>query len=293
MTNLQEEGNPFAEMKQDGRMYRIKDCLLLIFLFLLVLGPTSAKASFIRLETQINSTYDGKRFKVGVEVTNRGDEPAYNVQVNGEVNGQMLTTPAKDSLGVNEKYSTDAVLDTNLAKNGKYPVIVKVDYTDANQYPFSAISINHVVYGKNVTSQMFGIFKNIEISSEGILNLSLKSLSEQEEKVTVRLILPRELSSPNLSKTISLKAKSEDKVNFEVKNFSALPGSVYSVYAIMEYDEGDTHYSSSVGGNISIQKEGGFVKSNRTLLIGIAVILVVLFAYLNLKSLRSRKAGKV
>jgi CARDB len=270
--------------------YRIKDALLLLIFFLLTLGPTSAKASFITLETQTSPTYDGKRFKMGVDVTNKGDEPAYNVQVNADINGRLVTTPAKDILQINKKDSVELAANMTLEKEGKYPVIVNVDYTDANQYPFTAISITQFVYGKSLPSEIFGTLQNIEISTKGNLNLSLKNLSDQEKKLTVRLIIPRELSSPSLSKTISLKAKSEEKVDFEVKNFSALPGSSYTIFALMEYDEGNLHYSASAGGNIKIKKEEGFVKSNQRLLIAVAIVLVVLFVYFNLRAFWTRRS---
>lgn len=265
--------------------------LLLIFLiFLLDLGLVPAEASFISLETHTSPTFDGKRFKMTVDVTNNGDEAAYNVQISAEINGRMITTPAKEVLEVKAKHSVEVAADLALEKAGRYPVIVNVDYADANQYPFSAISITHFVYRENLPSQVFGTLQNIEISTKGSLSLSLKNLGDKDKAVTVRLVLPKELSSPGLSKAISLRAKSEEKVRFEAKNFSALAGSTYSIFAIMGYGEGDLHYSASVGGNIKITKEEGFVRSNQRFLIGIAVVLVVVFIYFNLRAYWVRRS---
>jgi len=265
--------------------------LLLILLFYLsVLSPTSAKASFITLETKPSSSFDGKRFKMTVAVTNNGDEAAYNLQISAGINNRMVTTPAKESLGVKEKYSVEMATDLTLEKAGRYPVIVNVDYMDANQYPFSAISITHFVYRENLPSQIFGTFRNIEISTKGSLVLSLKNLGEKDKNLSVRLVLPKELSSHDLSRTLSLKAKSEEKASFEVNNFSALPGSAYSIFAVMEYDEGGLHYSNSVAGNIKITKEQGFVRSNQRILVILAIILVTVFIYFNLRFFLSRRS---
>ena len=262
--------------------------VLLFFLF--ALGPTPAEASFITMETQASPNYDGKKFKMTVDVTNKGDEAAYNVQISADINGRLVTTPAKDNLQVNGKHSVQLVTDMTLEKEGRYPVIVNVDYTDANQYPFSAMSITQFVYGKSLPSQIFGTLQNIEISTKGSLTLSLKNLSEKEENVMVRLVLPKELSSSGLSKTVSLKGKSEERVNFDARNFSALPGSSYSIFALMGYDEDDLHYSASIGGNIKITKEQGFVKSNQRLLIAVAIVLVAVFVYFNLRAFRARRS---
>ncbi len=270
--------------------FSIKNSFLLSIIFLLALGSTPAKASFITLETRTSPSFDGKQFKMAVDVTNKGDEAAYNVQVSADINGRMSTTPAKEILEVKEKHSVEVAADMTLEKAGRYPVIVNVDYTDANQYPFSAISITHFVYRENLPSQIFGTLQNIEISTKGSLTLSLKNLSEKEKNVMVRLVLPKELSSPGLTRTIPLKAKSEEKVGFEVKNFSALPGSTYSIFAIMGYEEGDLHYSTSVGGNIQITKEQGFVKSNQRLLIGLAIVLGAAFVYFNLRAFWARRS---
>ena len=262
--------------------------VLLLLLFAFDTAPV--QASFITMETQTSPTYDGKRFKMTVDVTNKGDEPAYNVQISADINGQVISTPAKDSLQVNTKHSVQMANDLALEKDGRYPVIINVDYTDANQYPFSAFAITHFNYRKNLPSQVFGTLRNIEISTKGSLVLDLKNLGENEKNVSVRLVLPKELSSSGLSKTIALKGKSEVKLSFEVKNFSALPGSNYSIFALMGYDEDDLHYSASVSGSVKITKEQGFVKSNQRLLIVVAIVLGAAFVYFNLRSFLTRRS---
>jgi hypothetical protein len=262
--------------------------LAMIFLFIVVSTPVGA--SYITMDTQTSPSYDGKRFKMTVDVTNRGDESAYNVQVSADINGQVKTTPPKNNLEIKGKHSVEIDADLALTKAGRYPVVVNVDYTDANQYPFSAMTITHFVYRENLPSQIFGTLQNIEISTGGSLALSLKNLDEKPKDVMVRLVLPKELSSSNLTRTIPVKGKSEEKVHFDVKNFSALPGSSYSIFAIMGYDEGDLHYSASVGGNIKVTAEQGFVKSNQRLLIGVAVALGVIFVYFNIRAFWGRKS---
>jgi hypothetical protein len=272
------------------RNFSIKSCFLLSSVFLLIVGSTPAKASFITMETHANPSYDGKKFKMSVDVTNNGDESAYNVQISADVNGQTSTTPVKESLAVKGKQTAEIAADLALTKPGRYPVVVNVDYTDANQYPFSAMTITHFVYRENLPSQIFGTLQNIEISNGGSLNLSLKNLDEKAKNVTVRLVLPKELSSSGITRTIPVKGKSEEKVRFDVKNFSALPGSSYSIFAIMGYDEGDLHYSASVGGNIKVTTEQGFVKSNQRLLIWLAIVLGVIFVYFNLRAFLTRRS---
>jgi hypothetical protein len=188
----------------------------------------------------------------------------------------------------------DLATDLPLERAGRYPVVLTVDYADANRYPFSATSVTHFVHQENLSPRVFGTLQNTEISKSGSLRLAIKNLDGKDQMATIRLILPKELSSTDLMKTVSLKGRSEDSVNFKIKNFSALPGSTYSIFALLGYDEGNLHYSTSVGGSIKItQEDSGFVQSNRSLLIGIAIILGVAFIYLNLRSLRAKRAQQV
>ena len=83
-------------------------------------------------------------------------------------------------------------------------------------------------------------------------------------------------------------AFSEKNLEFQITNFSALEGSVYPIYAIMEYEQNNRHYSTSAIGNVKIgAPKGGFIKYNRELLIGVIVVLVCIFIYANHKAHKS------
>jgi hypothetical protein len=266
-----------------------KKALFLVLFFFSLLEPIPARAGFITLQTQTTSSYDGKQFKMQVGITNRGDEAAYNVAVSADLNGKATRSPAREILGINETYSLELVIDLVLERAGRYPVVVNIDYADANQYPFSSASISHFVNRDSLPLQIFGTLQNIELSKSGTLKLTIKNLDEKEKKATVRLILPKELSLSNVPEALTLKGRSEEELQFKVKNFSALPGSTYSIFALIGYDEGDQHFSTSVGGSVKVIEDPGFVESNRPLLIGAAILLGTGFIYLNVRSFRKRK----
>jgi hypothetical protein len=274
--------------KMEDILYK-KAFFLVLLSSLFILGPIPAKAGFITLQTQTTPSFDGKKFKLKVNVTNRGDEPTYNVVVSADVNGAVTLSPAKEVLEINETYSLELVSDLTFEKPGRYPVVVNVDYADANQYPFSSPSISHVVYQDSLPLQIFGTLENVELSTGGTVKLTLKNMDEKEKKAMVRLVIPKELSSSDLSATVPLKGRSEKEMRFKIKNFSALPGSTYSIFAIIGYDEGNQHYSTSVGGSVKVIPDPGFVKTYQPFLIGLGVVLGTGFVYLNLRSFRKRK----
>jgi hypothetical protein len=263
--------------------------ILFSLFFFLIFSPHPAKGSYLTLLTDIRTSYDGKELLLSVTVTNRGDEPAFQVMMSGDLNGKIVTGPLQESLGVGETYSATLGLDIALEREGQYAAVVKVDYADANRYPFSAISLAHFVHGAAHPSQIFGSLENIDLSRAGKLPLTVKNLDEKGRKVSIRLILPREISARSLVAEAPLKEGSVEEIRFGLKNLAALPGSSYPVYALIEYDEGAAHYTTSAKGVVRIIDDPGFSKSNRTFLIGLAVLFGAGFVYLNVRSFMKKK----
>jgi hypothetical protein len=263
--------------------------ILFSLFFLLLSSPHPAKGSYLTLLTDIRTSYDGKQLLLSVTVTNRGDEPALQVMVSADLNGKTVTGPLQERLGVGETYSATLKLDVALAREGEYAAVVKVNYADANRYPFSAISLAHFVHGTPRPAQIFGSLQTIDLSDAGRLVLTMKNLDEKERNASIRLILPKEISARSLSAAAPLREGSVEEVRFDLKNLAALPGSSYPVYALIEYDEGAAHYTTSAKGVVRIINDPGFAKSNRTFLIGLAVLLGAGFVYLNVRSFMRKK----
>jgi len=248
----------------------------------------SVNAGFIAIDIRVEAAVEDKKLKASIEVTNNGNEPAYNVDVNADLKGQVFSIPLKNVLNAKEKVTGELVLEVAVDKPGLYPLIITVNSTDANQYPLSAVSVVHFSYQEKIIPRVFGSLTNSEISNKGKVVFRLKNLDSRNKKVNIRLIIPRELSVYPLQKPITLMAFSEKNLEFQITNFSALEGSVYPIYAIMEYEQNNRHYSTSAIGNVKIgAPKGGFIKSNRELLIGVIVVLVCIFIYANHKAHKS------
>jgi hypothetical protein len=168
---------------------------------------------------------------------------------------------------------------------------VTVSYTDANQYPFSALSIPTLVNKETTAPKILGILRGSDFASQGTTELVVKNLDDQPKTINMHFVLPKELSSTDLDREIPLGPRAEVKIPLKVKNFSALPGSSYPVYAVLEYELGDIHFTSTAAGTVRIVRKD-FVRDNKTLLIGVGILLALAFVYINVRSVLLRRKRK-
>jgi hypothetical protein len=158
-------------------------------------------------------------------------------------------------------------------------------YADANLYPFSALAISYFVHQKDAASRVLGVLEKAEIRREGRLTLKLRNLEEQALELHVRLLLPQELSSDSSSRQVRLLPQQETVIQFSIRNFSALDGSVYAVYALVEYENAGLHYTTLAPGAITIRAE----KPSGSYWMSGAIVLVIIFILVNVLPSRKRK----
>lgn len=264
---------------------KIIGVLLLLFVF-----AGTSEAKFITIETDIISAKiekDAVTLKIGV--ANKGDEGAYNVKIGVDIGGKVLAGSLRDALEVNGKYTEEFTSPVGFKKPGKYPIVIFVDYTDRNQYPFTALAVVYPTYKEGVVGRAVGEMGKASISDKGVLGVKIKNLEDADKKVTIRIVLPKEFSGGDTKKEVEVKAGSEAAVSFDVKNIAALPGSSYQVYALLEYEDDKYHYGSAVGGVINVEEKKKALSAYKWSLAAIAVILTVMVAYLNLRK-KGRKA---
>lgn len=237
------------------------------------------EAKYITMETEVTAGIEVDTAKIHVGVTNKGDEPAYNIRVSTDVSGKVTSAPLREILKPNDQYSQDLTAVLEYKKPGRYPAIIIVDYTDKNQYPFTAISIAYLNYKESVVGRAVGEVIPSVMSDKGTLKVKVKNLEESDERIEVSLVLPKELKSPNPKKEVSLKPGKEDTLLFDITNISALPGSSYQVYALFGYEHDQYYYSNAIGGNIKVEQRKSLLEQYQTPLIAIAVTLILIVAY--------------
>jgi hypothetical protein len=252
-------------------------------IFTWIAAYSGSEAKYITIETQATANIEDDHARIRVAVVNKGDEPAYNIKISTDISGQVKATPLKEILKPNEPYEEELTTTIEFKKTGRYPVIVMVDYTDQNQYPFTALSVVYLNYRESVVSRMVGQVEAAPLADRGKVKIKVKNLEQAEEKVEIRLVVPKELSSPKPKQEVTVKPGVEETIVFDITNISALPGSSYQIYAILGYEHEQYYYANAVGGNIKVEEKKTALESYKGLLIVVAIALVLIVAYFNIR----------
>jgi hypothetical protein len=257
--------------------------LLMIFIVVLFCA-TPSFAGVLKIKTQTTVQITGDQIDIAVILTNEGTATAYNLQVHLILLGEILDSKLEPQL--EPKGSSTFVFKKSAQgiKTGRYPLTVSVDFHDANQYPFSALSGMTFSLGPDVNSDLAVIGKDIAMGKKGELSLNIKNMGTSEKKILATLMLPRELSTPTSQMGFLLDPRSQKDLNFEIRNFSALPGADYPVFCYFEYDLGNIHHTAVCTAAIKIVEPENLFRQYRWLWIGIAGILILALLTLMIKS---------
>lgn len=260
------------------RRWRVRMRWILFVFWFFSLG-FSAHASYISLPTTLSSKVEGRTLKIMVSSINKGDESAYNIQAELRVGGKEILAEKRTELPVNSSYQAQATILIPTTKPGTYPLILTMHYTDANQYPFSALTAQTYIFRKESVSPIFGQVKSASFSKEGNLGFKLKNLGDREIKAKTYLIAPRELTVEKNQLELIVGPKSEKNGSFTIKNFSALSGSTYQVFAVSEFEDGNMHYSTVSPGTIKIIEAKTLFGLDQNILLIILSSLVAVFIF--------------
>jgi len=272
-----------------GKLYKW-GLSLTAFLILWLLTAESSPAGYISIETTLSLNVKGKTLEVMVYSTNKGDESAYNVQAEISAMGSNIFSRRLSELKVNEGYKVSQKLPITLDKHGTYPVILTLHYTDANQYPFSAITCQTFTYSEELLPMLVGDMESISISDKGKIRLTLKNLTDKRINGRTYLVTPKELTVSQELRQININPKAMQSLGFTIKNLSALHGSTYTVYAISEVEDRHIHYTSLSSGAVKIVHPKRVFGLSYIVIITLLVITCLIFLYLQFLRRRSRKS---
>lgn len=251
--------------------------ILFLSAFPLFFITPPVNAGFITITTNTSLTVIDNSIKIKVIVTNDGDEPAYNVQIHVNENHRVQTSPVKQILPVKECFEYEFQYELVQTKHGRYPLLININYSDINQYPFSAATGTHYIFGADAVSQVAGTTGNISLSSHGLLTLLLRNMGDVSRELTVQFVVPKELSIQDKEKEIVLQPRSELSTTFVLRNSSAIPGSRYQAFFIIGYEDESRHYSNIVPCFITIEDTKKFFEKYMLHIIGVSSMLFVVF----------------
>ena len=269
----------------------LRQTAVFLILFSLPLSAAVSHAKYITIDTRVQTELQGDKLTISVELTNRGDEPAYNLMVSIEIGRHSQAGKPVEKLEADEVSMSQFNLDISFDKPGTYPLITRIDFTDVNQYPFSFLSLTDLIYGEGGPPKIVAKIKPLEMAKEGKLHLTVKNLDADEKEVDVRLIVPKEISPKDGLHVLKLEPLAEQTLDFPVSNSSALVGADYAIYALMSYEDKGRHYFTSASGSIKIIEKKKLTRQQVYLLLGIPLGIFVLYLLFILRKKQKRRTA--
>ena len=251
---------------------------------IVIFCATPSFAGVLKIKTQTTVQTTGDQLHITVTLTNEGTAIAYNLQVHLKLMGETLDSKLKPQLDPAGSGTFVFEKRAEGIKEGRYPLTVAVDFHDANQYPFSALSGMTFSIGPNVNSDLAVIGKNIAMDNGGELSLNIKNIGAGEKKILASLVLPKELSTPTPQMSFLLGPRSQKDLDFEIRNFSALPGADYPVFCYFEYDLENIHHTAVCTAVIKIIEKENLFRQYRWLWMGLAGALILVLLTLIIRS---------
>jgi len=267
--------------------------LLLLFFWCLSTGAP-ASADMLKIETETTVEVSADRVSTSVTFTNRGTAPAFNLQVHLNALDRQEVSSVVAHLDPGQSGRVLFEREIGGVGKGQYPMTVRVDFHDANQYPFSALSgmIFHI--GDAVNPNLAALTRDMILDRVGRLRFDVKNLGFKPADIIATLMLPKEFSSPEQKITFEIDPRSEKTVNFEIRNFSALPGATYPVFCYFEYDSDGIHHTALARSLITIAEDETLFRRFRWVWVTLAAILAGLLIVIVIKErLKKTKGGGV
>lgn len=231
---------------------------VIFFVIVMFLVSGISHASFISLSNTLDS------FSIGVSgtsyakisINNYGDEAAKNVRISLLLpDGFSSKTIYAGDIRNGGSYSGSFEIKSQRGVPGSYTTAMLIEYEDSNGYALSAVSPGKFSCVSYYSSSVYGSMGESSIVEKGSGDIEINIFNEDsvQRVVSVKLFMPNELSSGTVEKSAIVKPGEKASVVFTITNNRGLIGSVYPIFASIDYLD-ENHHSSYASGMVKIEK---------------------------------------
>lgn len=266
-----------------------------LFAFLVLFFLTSSvSAGVIQLDTKLDVKVneDDGSSEVSIHIQNNGDETAYDV-------GLDLILPegfSSEGLSLGNIDAGDVVdkkasISNPEGVDGEYPLFLRTQYSDANNYMFSSLKSKTFNIGRNRVSRVSITTDEVKmvVGGDATMRAVLFNSDTQDIDAKVKLHLPDEITSSQYVMDKTLKASQRQDISFDLSYFKGITGSTYFGFVSAEYDRDGLHYTKVTPVKISLVEPVNF---SRYALVFAIIALAAVILYMKSKSKTKRKRKK-
>ncbi|MBU2489909.1 MAG: hypothetical protein KKA60_11020, partial [Proteobacteria bacterium] len=219
-------------------------------------------AGTLSIHTRMTAVSGAGTLAVEVAVENRGTATAKNVEVVLEADDLRMFSRVAEELPPGGEAGATFRTDVEAKKPGRYPLALRVLYTDEDGYPFSAV---HGATFSPIRDEAPGVevlAPQAQLAGQGPYEIRIQGAAVGEVRTRARIFLPREIAAERTSLSMIL-APGETVVRFDLKNQSAMPGASYPVYVFVEYDAEGVHHTAVGEGSLLVRPRAGWFRRTR------------------------------
>jgi len=245
--------------------------------FLLLFCGSGYSAS-LSLGFDASTRFAGGQVTARVTITNQGDESAKSVYVEALLGKRSVSSSRIETLPVDSSNEWNIELGSPPKPRGVHTIALRVRYTDIYGHPASGLHTVPVYTGDAPAGRSSGSeLSSTTIKQSGALKLTLNAHQGFTNEVACRLILPSEIRCDQ--PVVSLHPTAGEKVEhlFEIHNGTALRGSRYRVFVVLDYVLDGLHASTVEVGILEVNPYRKFSIRERNLWIVVIAMLVIAF----------------
>lgn len=225
---------------------------------LLLLPAVRARGGHIALNLTLTAEVSAGVLRVAVTITNAGDEAAGSVRPRLSLGTREVLGPLRESLSPRESFEAALWLPVPELGPGRWPFRLAVDYTDANHHPFQALQVASIVLGDPgpVGLELVGI-ETTPLAGTGAVRVRVRNAGALARQARIGLLAPRDLEVEEAGRSVAIAPGEQVEVSLPVAPRTALPGSRYAVFVVLEYDEAGVHQSLVADSVVLVRERRG------------------------------------
>lgn len=270
-----------ASLLQAGRLAGTIALVVGLFLW----SPALSLAGRLVIDLAAEARIEAGRLLIGLAVTNRGDEAALNLQAESLL-------PEGGHSGLVKKLEAGQTIRLSFSlpvkdlPSGRHLAVVRVNFQDLNEYPFSALTQAAYHWQDDVSSPLIIEAKPLKLAGRGRLKILLRNPETQPAEVELRLFTPKELEAKPASLLVKLPGRGQANAEFELANFSGLAGADYPIVVVAEQMLADRHAAKAATVMVSLTGQESFFKRTFYYWLAAAAALAGVFVYLQFRGRR-------
>lgn len=257
-------------------------------------GPAAAS---IALELTTSAAIEQEALNVELTVANGGDEPALSLVPAIAFDGGVQRGESHARLGPGESLRRELSLPfaSAGAGAGRWPVVVTIDYTDANGYLLQALQVFAVQAGQAAPGGLLvSAVEASHLAARGRLAVTVRNMTGAAQTADLAISLPRGIEPDRARVPVSLDGWAEERVVIGMTNRSALPGSRLPTFAVLEWEAGGQHHAAIGSAVVEVVERQALLGRYRLLALvgGALLVLAVSVRLLSRRAARRPAAGE-